>query len=54
LNREKQFYKKGNYMRYDEIRKIEELSEYILDKYDVKVPITNIEKLVEKMGGTVV
>ena len=41
-------------MRYDEIRKIEELSEYILDKYDVKVPITNIEKLVEKMGGTVV
>lgn len=41
-------------MKYDEIRKIEELSEYILDKYDVKVPITNIEKLVEKMGGTVV
>lgn len=41
-------------MRYDEIRKIEELSEYILDKYDVKVPITNIEKLVEKMGGTIV
>lgn len=41
-------------MRYDEIRKIEELSEYILDKYDVKVPITNIEKLVEKMGGTII
>ena len=41
-------------MRYDEIREIEELSEYVSDKYDVKVPITNIEKLVEKMGGTVV
>lgn len=41
-------------MRYDEIRKIEELSEYVSDKYDVKVPITNIEKLVEKIGGTVV
>ncbi len=41
-------------MRYDEIRKIEELSEYVSDKYDVKVPITNIEKLAEKMGGTVV
>lgn len=41
-------------MKYDEIRKIEELSEYILDKYDVKVPITNIEELVEKIGGKVV
>lgn len=41
-------------MRYDEIRKIEELSEYILDKYDVKVPITNIEKLVERIGGTII
>lgn len=41
-------------MRYDEIRKIEELSEYVSDKYNVKVPIANIEKLVEKMGGTVV
>lgn len=41
-------------MRYDEIRKIEELSEYVSDKYNVKVPITNIEKLVEKIGGTVV
>ena len=41
-------------MRYDEIRKIEELSEYILDKYDVKVPIINIEELVEKIGGKVV
>lgn len=41
-------------MRYDEIRKIEELSEHILYKYDVKIPITNIEELVEKMGGTVV
>lgn len=41
-------------MRHDEIIKIEELSEHILYKYDVKVPITNIEELVEKMGGTVV
>lgn len=41
-------------MRYGEIRKIEKLSEYVSDKYDVKVPITNIEKLVEKIGGTVV
>lgn len=41
-------------MRYDEIRKIEELSEYILDKYDVKVPITNIEKLVERIGGKII
>ena len=41
-------------MKYDEIRKIEELSEHILYKYDVKIPITNIEELVEKMGGTVV
>lgn len=41
-------------MRYDEIRKIEELSEYVLDKCNVKIPITNIEKLVEKIGGKVV
>ena len=41
-------------MRYDEIRKIEELSEYVSDKYDVKVPITNIEKLVERIGGNIV
>ena len=41
-------------MRYDEIRKIEELSEYILDKYDVTIPIVNIEELVEKLGGNVV
>ena len=41
-------------MRYDEIRKIEELSEYVSDKYDVKVPITNIEELVEKLGGKIV
>lgn len=41
-------------MRYDEIREIEKLSEYILDKCNVKIPITNIEKLVEKIGGTVV
>ena len=41
-------------MRYDEIIKIEELSEHILYKYDVKVPITNIEKLVERIGGTII
>mgnify|MGYP000210740091 CR=1 FL=1 len=41
-------------MRYDEIRKIEELSEHILYKYDVKIPITNIEELVEKIGGTII
>lgn len=41
-------------MRHDEIIKIEELSEHILYKYDVKVPITNIEKLVEKIGGTII
>lgn len=41
-------------MRYAEIRKIEELSEYILDKCNVKIPITNIEKLVEKIGGKIV
>lgn len=41
-------------MRYDEIREIEKLSEYILDKCNVKIPITNIEKLVEKIGGKIV
>ena len=41
-------------MRYDEIRKIEELSEYVLDKCNVKIPMTNIEKLVKKIRGTVV
>lgn len=41
-------------MRHDEIIKIEELSEHILYKYDVKIPITNIEKLVEKIGGTII
>ena len=41
-------------MRYDEIREIEKLSEYILDKCNVKIPITNIEKLVKKIGGTII
>lgn len=41
-------------MRYDKIRNIEELSEYVLDKYDVKIPIIDIEELVEKIGGKVV
>lgn len=41
-------------MRYDEIREIEELSKYVSDKYNVKIPIVNIEELVEKMGGIVV
>ena len=36
-------------MRHDEIIKIEELSEHILYKYDVKVPITNIEELVDHL-----
>ena len=41
-------------MRYDEIREIEKLSEYILNKCNVKIPITNIEKLVERIGGKIV
>lgn len=36
------------------LREIEDLAEHILNKYDVKIPIINIEELVEKLGGKVV
>ena len=36
------------------LREIEDLAENILYKYDVTIPIVNIEELVEKLGGKVV
>lgn len=36
------------------LRWIEELTENILYEYDIKIPIINIEELVEKLGGNVV
>ena len=36
------------------LREIEDLTENILYEYDVKIPIFNIEELVEKIGGKVV
>lgn len=36
------------------LRWIEELTENILYEYDIKIPIINIEELVEKIGGKVV
>ena len=36
------------------LREIEALAENILYEYDVTIPITNIEELVEKIGGKVV
>lgn len=36
------------------LRWIEELTENILYEYDIKIPIVNIEALVEKLGGNVV
>lgn len=36
------------------LRWIEELTENILYEYDVKIPIINIEELVEKLGGKIV
>lgn len=36
------------------LRWIEELTENILYEYDIKIPIINIEELVEKLGGKIV
>lgn len=36
------------------LREIEDLTENILYKYDVTIPIINIEELVEKIGGKIV
>ena len=36
------------------LRWIEELTENILNEYDVTIPIINIEELVEKIGGNVI
>lgn len=34
--------------------KINELAEYVLDIYEIEIPIKNIEPLIKKLGGKIV